>query len=105
MKIFSLLKAMHRALVWLTGTMLLCSAAAAETFELPPAGNDIVGKIRSVDTRYQDTLLDIARHYDLGYNEITSANTGVDPWLPGDGIPLLLPTQYILPDAPREGIV
>ncbi len=68
-------------------------------------GNDIVGKIRSVDTRYEDTLLDIARHYDLGYNEIIIANPGVDPWLPGDNTPLLLPTQFILPDGPREGIV
>lgn len=87
------------------GAALFCSAATAETFLLPPAGNDIVGKISSVDTRYEDTLLDIARRYDLGFNEITAANPGVDPWLPGDDMPLLLPTQFILPEAPREGIV
>jgi len=92
-------------LLWLIGTALLCSTATAETFQLPPKGSDIVGKIRSVDTRYEDTLLDIARRYDLGYNEITIANPGVDPWLPGDDAPLLLPTQFILPDGPREGIV
>ena len=84
---------------------MLCPPATAETFLLPPEGSDIVGKISSVDTQYKDTLLDIARRYDLGYNEITSANAGVDPWLPGQGTPLLLPTQFILPDAPREGIV
>src|SRR5512143_1157119 len=98
-------KATHRTLLSLMGAALFCSAATAETFLLPPAGNDIVGKISSVDTRYEDTLLDIARRYDLGFNEITAANPGVDPWLPGDDMPLLLPTQFILPEAPREGIV
>jgi L,D-transpeptidase ErfK/SrfK len=29
----------------------------------------------------------------------------VDPWLPGDGREIVLPTQYVLPDAPREGLV
>jgi len=93
-----------RALLWLS-MALLCSTATAETFQLPPMGSDIVGKIRSVDARYEDTLLDIARRYDLGYNEITAANSGVDPWLPGQDMPLLLPTQFILPEGPREGIV
>jgi len=95
---------MYWLLLWI-GTVVLCPPATAETFLLPPEGSDIVGKISSVDTQYKDTLLDIARRYDLGYNEITSANAGVDPWLPGQGTPLLLPTQFILPDAPREGIV
>jgi L,D-transpeptidase ErfK/SrfK len=33
------------------------------------------------------------------------ANRGVDPWMPGDGMPVTLPTQHVLPMAPREGIV
>jgi L,D-transpeptidase ErfK/SrfK len=33
------------------------------------------------------------------------ANPGVDQWLPGEGTPIYLPTQSILPEAPREGIV
>ncbi|HEY0719880.1 MAG TPA: L,D-transpeptidase family protein [Gammaproteobacteria bacterium] len=95
---------MRGALLWLVCT-LCCATSSAETFLLPQPGNDIVGKIRSVDSRYEDTLLDIARRFDLGYNEITAANAGVDPWLPGEEMPLLLPTQFILPAGPREGIV
>ena len=34
-----------------------------------------------------------------------AANPGIDPWLPGDGTPVLLPTQYVLPSASREGLV
>jgi L,D-transpeptidase ErfK/SrfK len=34
-----------------------------------------------------------------------TANPGVDQWLPGEGTPIYLPTQAILPEAPRNGIV
>jgi Uncharacterized protein conserved in bacteria len=69
------------------------------------ADSDRVGELHVVTARHADTLLDIARRYDLGYNEITDANPGVDPWLPGEGTPVLLPTQFLLPDAPRKGVV
>ncbi|MGH8261257.1 MAG: L,D-transpeptidase family protein, partial [Steroidobacteraceae bacterium] len=52
-----------------------------------------------------DTLVDVARRFDLGYREIGRANPGVDMWLPGAGRAVVLPTQFVLPDAPREGIV
>lgn len=76
-----------------------------DTFPLPPIGTNVVGEILVVRSRYEDTLLDIARDYDLGYKEIVDANPGVDPWLPGEGTRVVLPTQFVLPDAPRKGIV
>ena len=33
----------------------------------------------------EDTLTDIARRFNVGYEEIVRANPGVDPWLPGEG--------------------
>ena len=51
------------------------------------------------------TLLDIARHFDLGYHEITAANPDVSVWLPKVGTRILIPTEFILPPGPREGIV
>ena len=33
------------------------------------------------------------------------ANPGVDPWLPGEGREVVVPTQFVLPNAPREGLV
>jgi L,D-transpeptidase ErfK/SrfK len=56
-------------------------------------------------TREQDTLLDVARAYDAGYVEMRAANPGIDPWLPGPGKTLQVPTQHVLPDAPPRGIV
>jgi L,D-transpeptidase ErfK/SrfK len=34
-----------------------------------------------------------------------AANPGVDAWLPGAGTEVILPTRFILPPGPREGIV
>ncbi len=50
-------------------------------------------------------MLDIARRYGIGYEELVRANPGVDVWLPGDNTAILLPGRHILPAAPREGIV
>jgi L,D-transpeptidase ErfK/SrfK len=54
---------------------------------------------------YQDTLLDVARRFKLGYVEIVAANPGTDPWIPGEGTNIVLPTVHLPPDAPAEGIV
>ena len=69
------------------------------------ARDDLVGELRIYSTRYEDTLMDIARTFNLGYAELIAANPGVDPWLPGTGTRVLLPTAHILPDAPRQGIL
>lgn len=78
---------------------------SAETLPLPPTDVDLVGQVRTIHAEHEDTLLDIARRYHLGHDEIVIANPEVDRWLPGDGTPVLLPTRYILPDAPRDGVV
>lgn len=53
-----------------------------------------------------DSLPEIARRFDLGYTAITAANPGVDPFVPEPGRGIILPTEWILPDAPiREGIL
>jgi L,D-transpeptidase ErfK/SrfK len=64
-----------------------------------------VGLIQTTIVSADDTLPDIARRFNLGYEEIVRANPGVDPWLPGAGREVVLPTRFILPNAPREGIV
>ena len=60
---------------------------------------------RSRRCRAKTRFSDIARRFNLGYEEIVRANPGVDPWLPGEGREIVLPTQFVLPDAPREGLV
>jgi L,D-transpeptidase ErfK/SrfK len=79
--------------------------ARSDSFLLPPEGTDVVGIVQIATAHQEDTLSDIARRYDLGYEEIVAANPDVDPWLPGEGAQVVLPTQFVLPDAPREGVV
>ena len=77
---------------------------ATHRFEVE-SGNDIVGYVQKTTIGKEDTLPDIARRFDVGYEEILTANPGVDPWLPGVGREVVVPTQFILPAAPHEGVV
>jgi L,D-transpeptidase ErfK/SrfK len=83
----------------------IAGPAAATVYELPDNGSAVFGQDETIKSHYQDTLLDIARRYSLGYEEIIRANPGVDMWLPGEGTDILLPGRRILPPGPREGIV
>ena len=65
----------------------------------------MVGELQITHVQGEDTLSDIARRFNVGYEEILRANPGVDPWLPGVGREIVVPTQFVLPDAPREGLV
>ncbi len=77
----------------------------ANHFVLSSPEQSVIGVPQIVYARSEDTLSDLARTYGLGYDEIVAANPGVDPWLPGDKTPVLLPTQFVIPNVPREGIV
>ncbi|HEX6144374.1 MAG TPA: L,D-transpeptidase family protein [Geminicoccaceae bacterium] len=59
----------------------------------------------SYTASYEDTLLDVARRFNLGYVEMVAANPGTDPWLPGAGTEVVLPTVHLVPDVEPEGIV
>ncbi len=65
----------------------------------------LIGRLAQVDTEDDDTLSDLARHFGLGFNDITIANPQLDPWALDDQQTVLLPLQFILPEAPRNGIV
>ena len=67
--------------------------------------DDVVGELQIIRATKDDTLSDIARRFNLGYEELVRANPGVDPWLPGEGREIVLPTQFVLPNAQREGLV
>ena len=90
----------------LIGAMLAGSATLAyATSYLLVAESDVVGRAQRVTTREEDTLSDVARRFGVGFEAIKLANPGVDPWLPGAGTPVVVPTEHVLPDAPREGLV
>lgn len=81
------------------------SSGSATVYELPADGSAVIGADITIRTHYTDTLLDIARKYSLGYDEIIRANPGVDMWLPGEGTQIVLPGRRILPPGPRQGVI
>ena len=83
----------------------LSSPSGAVEYELRNDGGELFGKVERIRTRYEDTLIEIARRYSLGYEELVRVNKGVDPWLPGEGTQIIIPGQRLLPPAKREGIV
>lgn len=75
------------------------------TLPIPAAGDDVVGAPQTVVAVHADTFPDLALRFNQGYREMKAANPGVDPWLPGEGTEVLIPSAYVLPDTPREGVV
>ena len=79
--------------------------AWSKSYWLPAVGDNVVGKIQGVPAAANDTLIDIGRRENLGFEEMRLANPTVDPWLPVDGELVVLPHLFVLPEAPYEGIV
>jgi L,D-transpeptidase ErfK/SrfK len=84
-------------------TWLVAAPCGAASFELSDA--TIYGADQQYETRYEDTLYELARRYSLGSEELVRVNSGIDPWLPKAGSKLTVPGRFILPSGPREGIV
>lgn len=81
------------------------STSSAERFALPSQLDEVVGSLKTVAASREETLLDIARRFDVGQREILMANPKVDRWLPAEGAEVTLPTAYILPRTERKGLV
>lgn len=64
-----------------------------------------IGDMQTYKAVYEDTLIHLARKYNLGFVEIRAANPELDPWIPGAGAEVLIPSRHLIPDAPRSGIV
>ena len=54
--------------------------------------------------KHEDTLLDIAREFNIGQNEILLVNPSVDRWLPGENTKVKIPNSHLLPDTPHKGL-
>lgn len=90
----------------LVAALFLSAPVSALTLNLPPPGDDVVGETYTVKIQnYEDTLTRYAEVYGVGFRELLSANPGVNPWVPGQGREVLIPSQFILPPGERKGIV
>jgi L,D-transpeptidase ErfK/SrfK len=98
------------AIAWDEDTFYSKTIIVARPFTLPEKPGDlsaqtIIGSPRQYTLQKKDTLLDVARYLDLGYNEVTGVYPNMDPWLPPFGETIQLPTFWILPRSGYEGVV
>lgn len=77
------------------------SKAAAKSHVFP----DMIGEITSYTVKNEDTMWDLAVEFRVGFIELVAANQGVDVWVPEVGSSITVPSEHILPDAPREGLI
>ena len=77
----------------------------AEVYHLRQVSDDVVGTAFYVHSKKESTVLDIARLNGFGFDDMRHANPDVDMWVPKDGDNVLIPNRFVLPDAPRQGIV
>ncbi len=98
---------MKKVAVILTLLLLICRGAdAAPQVFCHSKGDSVIGSVTSYTLKPGESLIEIARKFDLGYNEIAAANPDLDPFVPGKGNTAAIPTSWILPDVgTREGIV
>jgi L,D-transpeptidase ErfK/SrfK len=70
-----------------------------------PKTKTVVGISQYHVVKKGETLLDIARDFDLGFNEMEDLYPHVDPWIPPEGMELVIPSRWVLPDTRAAGIV
>lgn len=89
----------------LLACMGYATSAAAASYLLPPPGDNVVGFSHYAFIQPGQTLQDVARANDIGYYDIIQANPHINPEDVKPWEKILIASTYILPDAPRNGIV
>lgn len=93
-------------LLALCAAMALAFAATAQANVYPlPAGDTLIGALETVHGQGDERPVEIARRRGLGHAELTLINPTLDVWLPGNKDEIVLPLEFVLPNAPHKGIV
>lgn len=93
-------------------TLLLLSSlgalhsARAMDYPLPPSGSRLIGQNQTYTIQEGDNKLQtIARRFNTAAQVILETNNTIAPVNPAPGTVITIPSQMLLPDTPREGIV
>lgn len=78
---------------------------ASGAFPLNDPSTILIGAVNSHIIREKETLVELAREYNIGFNEITAANSDVDPWVPETGTKIVIPTIWMLPERMDNGVL
>lgn len=85
---------------------VLTSIASAAVYPLPSNENQLIGQQESALSRKGETLLDVARRFNVGADEIMHSN----PQIPvthrlNAGVKVIIPSKFILPDLEKDGVI
>jgi L,D-transpeptidase ErfK/SrfK len=94
-----------KAMATLFAAMALSGVANASVYNLPANGDNVVGENKVATVKVGDSLSAFAQRNDVGYYELLEANPRLDPMRIASGSRLLIPHQFVLPHAVREGII
>lgn len=87
------------------GVLSAMHSAWAVDYPLPPANSRLIGQNQTYTVQESDRNLQaIARRFDTAAMLIIEANNTIAP-VPKAGTVVTIPSQMLLPDAPREGII
>jgi L,D-transpeptidase ErfK/SrfK len=76
-----------------------------QPYGLDEEASTVIGAPQTYTVQKADTLLDIARNFNLGFSELQLLYRKVDPWTPPEGMTLTMPTLWVLPEGKRDGIL
>jgi L,D-transpeptidase ErfK/SrfK len=83
--------------------LLAAVLLAAPPVAMSPPRDEVLGEISGRVVLPGESLIEIAREHDVGFNAIAAANPGLDPFVPRPGAIVVIPTAWILPAAARPG--
>lgn len=69
------------------------------------ADDEVIGAVGSRTIAPGESLIEIARQHDVGFNAIAAANPELDAFVPTPGATAVIPTAWILPRAAAPGTV
>lgn len=70
-----------------------------------PGNEDVIGMVRTDTIREGDSLVELARRNDVGFNAIAEANPELDHFVPTTGAMVTVPTGWIVPRAATPRVI
>ena len=109
--IFLQLTIIHSILIGLSYSPLIAGDGAfayrppTRSYGIDIQAITLIGAPQTYIVQKEDTFLDIARNFDLGFSEMQFLYKNIDPWVPPEGLKLIIPTFWILPEGKWNGIL
>ena len=97
------MQAWIRAISFITLSILSTAAYTAE-YDMPPIGDDIIGKNYTIKVEAGDSLTTIRQEHGISYDELLVANPDINFYKLKVGQTIFIPKQFVLPKF-RKGIV